>query len=196
VDELAHRDSAHRGARIPSEVVAALPKLTRPSIVVVGTFDGVHRGHREVLRRARALAWAADRATVAVTFDPRPDQVFSPGKALPNICTIAERSERLRAAGVARVITLPFSLALAAVPAQRFVNLLVVRLRMTTLCVGADFALGRNREGDPEFLRRLGLDVVTVPVLASLATERKASSSHVRQLIAAGVDPELALRSA
>lgn len=118
---------------VPMDVLAALRDPGCPSVVTIGAFDGVHHGHRALVGRARELARAGGRQAVAVTFSPRPEQVFAGGGALPDICTLEQRVERPRAAGAHRVVVVPFSRARADVGAADF--------RMTTLCVGKDLAL-------------------------------------------------------
>jgi riboflavin kinase/FMN adenylyltransferase len=96
---------------------------------------------------------------VALTFSPRPDQYFSRGPMLPDLCSLEERFARLRAAGADRVVLLPFGRALAEAPAASFAQILIDDLGVELVCVGEDFAFGRNREGTPEYLRAIGLSV-------------------------------------
>jgi riboflavin kinase / FMN adenylyltransferase len=165
----------------------ALAKLLhrhrRPAVVTIGTFDGVHSGHRTLVGAARRLADARDLSTTALTFSPRPEQVLAPASALPDLCTLPERLQRLRAAGAHDVVVVPFSARLAALPAERFVRHLIDDLGAVALCVGVDFALGRDRAGDVPALRALGLEVVTVPLLLD-SGGRKISSSSMRRAVA------------
>lgn len=78
---------------------------------------------------------------------------------LPNLCSLEERFARLRAAGADRVVLLPFGRALAEAPAASFAQILIDDLGVEVVCVGEDFAFGRNREGTPEYLRAIGLSV-------------------------------------
>jgi riboflavin kinase/FMN adenylyltransferase len=156
-----------------------LERHAGPCVVTVGTFDGVHQGHRWLVRRAREVAAARDLRTVAMTFTPRPEQLFSPHTALPDLCSIEERSARLKRAGADDVVIVPFDARLAAMAAAVFADRLKCMLGMRVLCVGADFALGRNREGSPERLRALGYEVVTVGLLRQ-PDGSKISSSALR----------------
>jgi len=163
-----------------------------PAIVLLGTFDGVHAGHRTLIARARALADGRGRRLVAVTFSPRPELVVR-GRALPDICSLDERVARLRAAGADDVVVLAFTRALMAVDAATFVDVLCSCLPMEALCVGEDFRLGRGRAGDVAALRALGVEVHAVAVAARPGRRGKISSSTIRCAIAAGVPAPMAL---
>jgi riboflavin kinase/FMN adenylyltransferase len=151
-----------------------------PCAVTMGTFDGVHAGHRSLVAATRRLARARGLDVVAVTFYPRPERFFADGAVLPDLCSIDERISRLRAAGADQVVVLPFGRTLAEVPAATFGGALVDDLGLKLLCVGEDFACGRDREGDPAFLRALGLEV---HVHSFLRDEQgiKISSSRLRE---------------
>jgi riboflavin kinase / FMN adenylyltransferase len=151
-----------------------------PCAVTMGTFDGVHAGHRSLVAATRRLALGRGLDVGAVTFSPRPECYFAHGAALPDLCSIDERISRLRAAGADRVVVLPFGRTLAEIPAATFAGALVDQLGLELLCVGEDFSCGRDREGDPTFLRALGLDV---HVHSFLRDENgiKISSSRLRE---------------
>lgn len=151
-----------------------------PCAVTMGTFDGVHAGHRSLVAATRRLALGQGLDVVAVTFAPRPERYFAQGAVLPDLCSIDERISRLRAAGADRVVVLPFGRTLAEVPAARFAGSLVDELGLELLCVGEDFACGRDREGDPAFLRALGL-VVHIHSFVRDEHGMKISSSRLRE---------------
>lgn len=167
-----------------------------PAAVTIGTFDGVHRGHRLLVGRTAELARERGLTCVVVTFSPRPDVVIAPARALPDICSLPERADRLRRAGADRVVVVPFNDQIRSMPAQRFARHLVEDLDLRVLCVGSDFALGHGRGGDVGALRAEGIEVVTVPLEQSRGGAGKVSSSTVRETIARGIDPERALESA
>ena len=152
----------------------------RSCAVTMGVFDGVHMGHRVLINRARRAAREAGLPLVAVTFSPRPDQVLRPGAALPDLCPLQTRLSRLRDAGAEDVVVLPFSRSVAGISAERFARLLLDDLGMRRLCVGADFAIGRDRVGTVDHLRKIGVEVETVPFVLSRSGE-KVSSSTLRR---------------
>ncbi|MCW3038806.1 MAG: ribF [Solirubrobacterales bacterium] len=173
----------------------ALRGAAGPCVVTMGTFDGVHHGHRALVRSTSALASARGLATVAVTLARRPEQVFRPD-ALPEICSLPERVARLRAAGADRVVILPFDRTVAALDYRVFAALLTDELQMRTLVVGEDFAFGHRRLGTPARLRELGIDVVEHPLIPNAAGTGKASSSAIRAAVAAGVPMDSAVAAA
>jgi riboflavin kinase/FMN adenylyltransferase len=148
----------------------------------MGTFDGVHRGHRSLVNAAAATARTQGLECVAVTFSPRPDVVWG-RSTLPDICPLDERIARLRRAGADRVTVLPFSKAFAAIPYEVFTEMLNQCLQMRALHIGCDFALGAGREGTPERLRELGVDVQTHPLVMAAGGQAKVSSTTIRRLI-------------
>jgi riboflavin kinase/FMN adenylyltransferase len=169
----------------------------RPALVTIGTFDGVHAGHRALVARTAEEAQRRGVALTAVTFSPRPDVVVS-GGGLPDICDLDERVERLRRAGADDVVVVPFTRDLAAVGAAEFVDHLVRDLGAVALCVGSDFALGRGRgrAGTVPALRELGVEVIDVPVVMLPGRPVKISSTFIRRAIATGIPTDLALRGA
>jgi len=158
------------------------------SVVTIGSFDGLHIGHQRLLERVRTAAARDSMAPVAVTFDPHPRCVVDPSGCPPLLCSLDDRIELLRRAGAERVVVVPFTRELSAWSADRFATALIESLGMRRLIVGPGFALGRGREGNLEFLARLGrrhgFRVVTVaPVRRG---GRPVSSGRVREAIAAG----------
>jgi riboflavin kinase / FMN adenylyltransferase len=151
-----------------------------PCAVTMGTFDGVHAGHRSLVATTRRLAQDRGLDVVAVTFHPRPERYFAHAPVLPDLCSIDERVSRLQSAGADRVVVLPFGRTLAEVPAAKFARALVDELGLELLCVGEDFSCGRGREGDPAFLRSLGL-VVHVHSFVRDEHGVKISSSLLRE---------------
>lgn len=120
-----------------------------PSAVTIGNFDGVHRGHRVLLRRAVDAAHEAAVRSVAVTFDPHPAAVLRPGSEPPAIHSRDERVAELIAVGVDLVLVLPFTPELAALTPAAFVEqVLVERLQATKVIVGTNFRFGHKAAGD------------------------------------------------
>lgn len=169
----------------PDVVTRLFRRHRAPCVVTMGVFDGVHAGHRRVLATASALARSRGLRLTAVTLSPRPDQVFAPATALPDLCSLAERERRLRAAGADAVVVLPFTSEVIDVDAPTFVRKLKQELGAEALCVGEDFALGRGRAGDVPALRALGLEVATCSLVRD-AEGTKISSSLLRAAACAG----------
>jgi riboflavin kinase/FMN adenylyltransferase len=137
-----------------------VPADSGPAVVTVGNFDGVHRGHRAVVTRARAIADAAGQRVVAVTFDPHPMAVLRPEHA-PSILTgIPARADLLADAGVDDVLVLPFSREMAAWTPREFIErVLVGALHASSVVVGASFRFGSRAAGDVALLREVGAEL-------------------------------------
>ena len=161
----------------------------RGSVVTVGTFDGVHLGHRAVLEEIVRRAAASDRASVLVTFEPHPLAVLRPEAAPQRLTTGPERYEILAQTGLDYAWFLRFDHALAALPPDAFVReVLLARCGMRELVIGHDHGFGRGRSGDLAMLRELGeQDGFLVDVVAPVDVDGgPVSSSRVRAEVAAG----------
>lgn len=129
--------------------------LKEEAVVTIGSFDGVHRGHQALLRQLRTSALNAERASVVITFFPHPSVVL--GRAQPFYLTAPEEKlVQINQLGIDLYVELPFTLETAQVRAAEFVGQLQQHLRLRELWIGHDFALGHQREGNAEFLARLG----------------------------------------
>jgi riboflavin kinase/FMN adenylyltransferase len=152
------------------------PRPDRKRRVAIGTFDGVHLGHREVIR---------DMDTV-LTFDPHPLAVIAP-HALPKLLqTFPLKRDLIAGLGVEELVVIPFNRSFAEHSAEEFVEeVLIRRLDASHVSVGENFRFGKGAKGDPEFLRsRPEFETRVVP-LVEVAGET-VSSSHIRGLVAAG----------
>jgi riboflavin kinase/FMN adenylyltransferase len=169
---------------------AALPTSVKGTAVTVGTFDGVHRGHQDVLARLVERARSAGLPSLLVTFEPHPLEVVNPAAAPLLLSTRHERLEVLATTGLDYVAILDFDAALAALPADEFVDrVLLGTFRLRRLLIGHDHGFGRGREGDVETLRQLGaLRDFGVEVVPPVRTAEGApiSSSVIRRAVAAG----------
>jgi riboflavin kinase/FMN adenylyltransferase len=155
-------------ARDPSE----LPEARRA--VAVGTFDGVHRGHLQVIEAARS----AGLQTGVVTFDPHPRSVL--GGQVELLATLQRRLELFEEAGVEDVLVLRFDEGLAALTPEEFAERMLRGIGAEAVAAGETFRFGHGREGDLALLERLGFDVRRVPLVENV------SSSRIRQLVHAG----------
>ncbi|HXT15896.1 MAG TPA: bifunctional riboflavin kinase/FAD synthetase [Gemmatimonadaceae bacterium] len=167
-----------------------LPALAQGCVLTVGTFDGVHLGHRDILRRVHERADSTQLPAALVTFRPHPLEVVNPSAAPMLLTPDDEQLDALADSGPLDVIVLPFTADLAARSAESFVlDLLVRRYRMRELVIGYDHGLGRGRHGDASFLRALGAghDFAVDVVPATLdANGAPISSSAIRTSVAHG----------
>jgi riboflavin kinase/FMN adenylyltransferase len=168
---------------------AGTPESLGPTAVTIGKFDGLHQGHRDVLRQLRELADRRGLATAVVTFDRNPLSVLSPETCPDPLVSNAQKRELLAEAGVDETLMLHFDAELAGEAPELFVEqVLVNALHAEVVLCGADFRFGARGAGNVELLRQLGLDVVILEdVLADDAgAPRRTSSTWVRELLAAG----------
>jgi riboflavin kinase/FMN adenylyltransferase len=148
----------------------------RPRSVAIGTFDGVHRGHREVIRGADTV----------LTFDPHPLSVIHPEATPKLISTFPVKRDLIAGLGVEELVVIPFDKAFSERSAEDFVqHVLLDRLRAGQVSVGENFRFGKGARGTPEFLRSHEEFETRVVPLVEAAGET-ISSSHIRGLVAAG----------
>ncbi|HTY73453.1 MAG TPA: bifunctional riboflavin kinase/FAD synthetase [Actinomycetes bacterium] len=172
-----------------------LPASLERSVVTIGVYDGVHLGHRAILARARERADALGAPLVVVTFDPHPSEVVRPGTHPAMLTTLEHRARLLGEAGADAVLVLHFSVQLSRLTPAEFVQIVLVdRLRMVAVVVGANFRFGHRAVGTVETLadlgRELGFEVDGVELVG--AGEVRWSSTYVRQCVAEGDTDEAA----
>ena len=162
--------------------------------LTLGVFDGVHRGHRMLVERLRAEAAARQLGSGIVTFHPHPITVLRPDIEISYLTSLETRVEQLRTTGVDFVAVVQFTSELAQVSAEDFARILVEETGLKLIVIGRDFALGRNREGTPQRLAELGLDLGFEVQPIELLPEDGApvSSTRVREALAAGLMAEAA----
>ena len=169
--------------------VSGLPRDDRPVIVTVGTFDGVHLGHRSVLEEIGARAAAREGRSVLVTFDPHPLQVVRPEAAPKLLTTLDEKKAVLATSRLDYVVFLAFTPELREYSPRRFVTaILLGGLGMSELVIGYDHGFGRGRSGDVNTLRDIGAELgFAVDVVEAVHSGAAAiSSSSIRRALAAG----------
>lgn len=133
-------------------------QIDKPSVVTIGVFDGVHRGHQALINQIVEITHSANQLAVVLTFFPHPDVVIRNIESRYYLTSPDYRAELLGNMGVDMVITHPFDDAIRSMRAADFVNTLVNNLHMKDLWVGKDFALGYQREGNVEFLTTMGAE--------------------------------------
>lgn len=157
------------------------------SYLTVGVFDGVHRGHREIIYKLVKDAHANNANAVVLTFEPHPASVLT-GKEIHCLTTPDERADLLGSLGVDTVITQRFSPDLSTVPAHEYMSRLKTHLGLSHLLIGYDFALGKGREGNAPRLKEIGSELgYTVEVVPALSDESGViSSTEIRKLVSIG----------
>ena len=156
------------------------------SVVVIGVFDGVHRGHQVLLNRAKEIA--DGRTIIALTFDPHPMKIFAPDKAPTLLVTLADRVELLKIHNADQVAVMAFNEKFAEMSPEAFVkNVLVDQLRASTVIVGKNFTYGYKAAGNVDSLILDGIkNNFTVDVQELKADTEVISSSRIRALVTEG----------
>jgi riboflavin kinase/FMN adenylyltransferase len=163
--------------------------LTEPSLVTIGVFDGVHRGHQHLIAQLVTEARRCGCAPVVLTFFPHPDVVVRGITGRYYLTTAEERARLLKALGVEYVITHPFDATIRQIRAADFVTQLIQHLRMKELWVGRDFALGYRREGNVAFLTQQGAEFDFTVHSIELVQDQQSeviNSTMIRQAVTAG----------
>ena len=161
----------------------------RGAVVAIGNFDGVHRGHREVIATAIARARTLGKPAAALTFEPHPRAFFNPGEKLFRLTDEAAKLRLLAGTGLDGAIVLTFGAELASLTAEEFVaRILVDRFAVSGAVIGFNFHFGMSRAGSPDFLaaegRARGFAVDVVPPFED--NGRPIASGPIRAALAAG----------
>ena len=162
--------------------------IPKPTVLTIGSFDGIHRGHQYLIRRVVARANEMGASSALVTLHPHPKIVLRPDSEMRYLSTIEERLDLLTPLGLDYTVVFPFSLETSQIRAREFVQLLLDHLNLKEIFCGADFAFGYKREGNIAFLRELGREknfVVTM-VEPQKFDDTILSSTRARELIAQG----------
>ena len=168
---------------------SGLPDDGRGTVITVGTFDGIHRGHWAVLQEIRRRALESGRRSVLVTFHPHPLRIVRPDQAPPLLTTPAEKKEILAETGLDYAVFLSFNHILAAYSPRRFVEeILLGRLGVQELVIGYDHGFGQGRSGDVDTLRTIGEELgFVVDVVAPISSrDVPVSSSRIRNALLDG----------
>jgi riboflavin kinase/FMN adenylyltransferase len=158
-----------------------------PVALTIGNFDGVHRGHQAMLMRLCEAAEDLRLPSAVLTFDPHPREFFAKGAAPPRLSRLRHKLELFRAFGVATTIVARFDAGLAAMTPEAFIeDVLVKRLSARWVLVGDDFRFGRARAGNLAVLRAHARDFSVEGMRTVAVDAQRASSSAVREALAAG----------
>ncbi|MDR8018011.1 bifunctional riboflavin kinase/FAD synthetase [Nesterenkonia aerolata] len=165
-----------------------VPSDPGPTAVTIGNFDGVHRGHQEVLQQLVTAASARSATSVALSFDPHPLQVHRPQDCPEMLTGVTEKIRRLAAAGVDAMLMIPYSLELARLSAEEFVRTyLVEALQVSVVVVGHDVRFGHENSGSfttmVELGEKYGFEVLGVD---DFGQDRRCSSTWVREALGMG----------
>jgi riboflavin kinase / FMN adenylyltransferase len=171
---------------IEQELAKVAPQ--RETLLAIGVFDGVHAGHRYLLEKLQRQAAERDLLSGVVTFNPHPQSVLHAQNQLLWLGDVEDRVKALQALGIELVALLTFTPKLAQLGARDFMSLVKKHLRMRSIMVGPDFALGRSREGNIGLLRTLGREMnFDVEVIAPYTINGEVvSSTLIRQALAHG----------
>jgi riboflavin kinase/FMN adenylyltransferase len=165
------------------------------SVVTIGKFDGVHRGHQRIVDRAVQIGAERNLPVVVITFDSHPDEVVRPGSHPPALCSARRRAELLAGLGTDALCVLPFTLEFSRLDPDEFVHMVLVeRLHAAAVVVGEDFRFGHKAAGDVQLLAKLGekydFSTESMPLVAADGTN--VSSTLIRNMLAAGDVPAAA----
>ena len=152
--------------------------------LTVGSFDGVHLGHADVIKRTVAAAAADGAQPALMTFEPHPRCVLDPANCPPSVTTLQEKLALIESLGIEHAIVMRFDRALMALSPQEFIDLLAPTMDVRRWVVGFDFAFGRERRGNAEWLREHGHAVDVVPPFT--LNGKELHSSDVRRLVTLG----------
>lgn len=169
---------------------AEIPASFGPSAVTLGNFDGLHAGHRQIMRQLLSQADAMNLTPAVLTFDPHPAKVLAPDRAPKLLMTIGQRLRAFESEGIEAVLLLPFSFEFAKLTPEEFVRgILVDTLKAKLILVGDDFRFGHKQAGDIETLRALGRQCgfEVSPVAAIGHKRERISSTAIRNLVTDGL---------
>ena len=178
------------------ENLAALPESYKNSVVAIGNFDGVHRGHQAVLEKALDIARSTGRPAIVYTFEPHPKSFFKPDTPVDRLTPAAEKARILELMGFDGVVEQHFDAKFAHLTAEEFVkHILCENFHASAVVTGSDFHFGSKRVGTPDYLadcgKKLGFAVVKVPPFCD-ENGQVISSSRIRALLADGKVEEAA----
>jgi riboflavin kinase/FMN adenylyltransferase len=182
------------------ELIEGIEKVKHPyknAVVTIGNFDGVHKGHQALINKIIKKAAAIDGTAIALTFEPHPIRVLKKTNHPPLITRYDQKVELLSQSGLDVLICIPFTREFASITAKEFIeDILVNRIGMKAIVIGKDYAFGKNREGNIDFLKKyataFGFEVI-VPdwIQVSGSQPNRISSTRIRELVMDGAVEEV-----
>lgn len=169
--------------------LSGLTSAERHAVVTMGNFDGVHKGHQQLLQRVVRVARASQSPSLVITFEPHPQQFFKRPKRLKKIYSLREKCMHLSKTGVDATLALHFNQVLSQLSAERFINdILIQGLGVKHIILGDDFRFGYQRQGDLALLQAFAkTKIFTVEAIPTVAQDQqRLSSSRIRQLLSEG----------
>jgi riboflavin kinase/FMN adenylyltransferase len=166
----------------------AIPNIP-DSVVTIGTFDGCHRGHQEIIKKVKSVAELKRAKSVLITFDPHPRHVLDSGAKLPLLMHIEKKLEILNSLHLDMVLVIPFDKEFSKIKAADFLTDIVVKIfHPSYFIVGYNHHFGFEREGSPQFLKNFAKkNGFSVDIIEPVSDETvNISSTHIRQLIKQG----------
>ncbi|MAD52296.1 MAG: bifunctional riboflavin kinase/FAD synthetase [Candidatus Marinimicrobia bacterium] len=159
------------------------------SVLTIGSFDGLHRGHQEIVKKVVAKAQSRHVKSVVITFDPHPRHVLDKDRKLPLLISLDKKLSLLKELQVDKVLVVPFTEEFSKIHAEKFMNQIVIEnFNPDHIIIGHDHHFGYNREGSPKFIKDFCANQdFTCEVIESVTDDSVVlSSSHIRQLIQGG----------
>lgn len=161
-----------------------LPKFNN-AVATMGSFDGIHCGHRELLHRVINRAEEIDGESIVITFDPHPRYVLGTGDRMQLLSTLEEKLWLLEKTGINNVIIIPFTKEFSQTSPQEFIEKDIARIGINTLVVGYNHRFGHKKEGDYDFLEQRGTFNLLMVEQQQMA-DSKVSSTIIRQALSRG----------
>ena len=157
----------------------------RNAVVTVGSFDGVHLGHRRIFEYVRKAAEQFGGESVVITFDPHPQLVLHPEREFFILNTLEENAALIAAEGIDNMVVLPFTKEFSQLSFQDFLKFLIKKIGIRAIVMGPDHNFGKGREGNKETMREIcsknSIEIIIIPEL--VMEESKVRSSKIRQYI-------------
>jgi riboflavin kinase/FMN adenylyltransferase len=163
-------------------------KPEKETVITIGVFDGVHLGHQSLINHLNGIARRNDLMSIVITFKSHPETILRNGNQVIWLDDLETRIDKITKLGVDRVVALNFSSELSNLDALEFIRMLKDYLKLRILVIGPDFALGKGRKGDIDFIKTLSVKLgFTVEVMPPLIINGEVvSSSLIRQMLAQG----------